>query len=253
KADIGVSMGITGTDVAKEASDMVLSDDNFASIVYAVEEGRAIFNRLRNVTAFLMTTCLGELLTLIMAMVFLGVPPLEPIQILWINVVTGALLAIPLGMEPKTGKELSDSPRLRSTSIIYRGMIFRILFLSGMLALSVFLIFRWCMDRMPAQEARTMAFSAIIVFEWLLAFSFRSDTQTAFELGLFKNKWLVRALLVAVTLHLAINYLPVVHTWFYVVPMKPYEWGLALIPGVAVFAIEHLRKKMAPQLFSRGK
>ena len=110
-ADIGVAMGITGTDVAKEAADMVLADDNFASIVAAVEEGRIVFNRLRNVTFFLLMTCGAELLTLFMSVAFYGESPLEPIQILWINLVTGAMVAIPLGLEPGIGNELQQPPR----------------------------------------------------------------------------------------------------------------------------------------------
>ena len=110
-ADIGIAMGITGTDVAKEAADMVLADDNFASILAAVEEGRSIFNRLRNVTFFLLTTCFGELLVLMLCVFFLGVAPLMPLQILWINLLTGSIMAIPLGLEPRTGLELRQTPR----------------------------------------------------------------------------------------------------------------------------------------------
>jgi Ca2+-transporting ATPase len=253
KADIGIAMGITGTDVAKEAADMILSDDNFASIVAAVEEGRAIFDRLRNVTAFLITTCLGELFALILAISFLGKAPLEPIQILWINVVTGALIAIPLGLEPKTGQELSWPPRRKKTGLIYPGMLYRIGFLSGSLALSVFLIFQWSISRMPVNEARTIIFSAIVVFEWLLAFSFRADNITTFRLGFFKNKWLFLSIGLGLCLHLSVNYVKEIHEWFHVVPMKSYEWSLALIPGVVIFILETIRKIFFPKLFDRGK
>ncbi|HRZ87137.1 MAG TPA: HAD-IC family P-type ATPase [bacterium] len=253
KADIGVAMGITGTDVAKEASDMVLSDDNFASIISAVEEGRAIFDRLRNVTAFLITTCLGELFTLVLSIAFLGEAPLEPIQILWINVVTGAMVAIPLGLEPKTGQELSCPPRRRGTGLIYTGMIFRIAFLSGSLALSSFFVYTWCLTHMPSDEARTVIFSAIVIFEWLLAFSFRSDTATAFTLGFLRNRWLLLSIGIALALQLFVNYTPVIYEWFHVVPMKAYEWTLALIPGLLVFFTETARKAFFPTIFDRGK
>ncbi len=253
KADIGVAMGITGTDVAKEAADMVLSDDNFASIVAAVEEGRAIFDRLRNVTAFLITTCFGELLALIMSISFLGQAPLEPIQILWINVVTGALISVPLGLEPKTGQELSWPPRNKNTGLIYPGMLYRIGFLSSFLALSAFFVFQWCLSHMPLNEARTVIFSAIVVFEWLLAFSFRSDTITTFNLGFFRNKWLFLSIGLGLLLHLTVNYVKEVHEWFHVVPMKSYEWSLALIPGALVFIFETSRKIFFPKLFDKGK
>ncbi|HPM43450.1 MAG TPA: HAD-IC family P-type ATPase, partial [Candidatus Omnitrophota bacterium] len=253
EADIGVSMGISGTDVAKEASDMVLIDDNFASIVSAVEEGRAIFTRLRNVSAFLMTTCLGELFTLILSLAFIGQAPLEPIQILWINVVTGAIVAIPLGMEPKTGEELSWPPRKLSTGLIYPGMLMRIGFLSAFLALSAFLIFRWSLNHMEIREARTVIFSAIVLFEWLLAFSFRSDHITSLRLGFFRNRWIFIAIGVGLVLQLTVNYTPKVYDWFHVVPMKKYEWFLAIIPGALVFIIETLRKIFLPKLFDKGK
>ena len=125
-AGIGIAMGITGTDVAKEAADMVLTDDNFASIVAAVEEGRVVFNRLRNVTFFLLMTCMGELMTLFLSVALYGESPLEPIQILWINLVTGSLVAIPLGLEPGTGDELSQPPRDSRVGLLYPGMLFRI-------------------------------------------------------------------------------------------------------------------------------
>jgi len=120
-------MGVTGTDVAKEASDMVLVDDNFASIVAAVEEGRIVFNRLRNVVFFLLLTCATEVLTLLASVAIYGEAPLEAIQILWINLVTGALAAIPLGLEPGTGRELRQPPRDRRVGLVYRGMTLRLL------------------------------------------------------------------------------------------------------------------------------
>lgn len=253
EADIGVSMGLAGTDVAKDASDLVLSDDNFATIVSAVEEGRAIFTRLRNVVAFLMTTCLGELFALMLSLLFLGQSPLEPIQILWINVVTGAIIAVPLGMEPKTGEELSWPPRKIATGLIFPGMLMRIGFLSAFLAISSLLIFRWSLTHMELREARTVIFSAMVVFEWLLAFSFRSDSIMSFRLGFFRNRWLFFAIGVGLVLQLAVNYMPKVHEWFHVVPMKQYEWFLALIPGLLVFVLETLRKVFFPKLFDQGK
>ncbi|MFA5261251.1 MAG: HAD-IC family P-type ATPase, partial [Candidatus Omnitrophota bacterium] len=174
-ADIGIAMGITGTDVAKESSDMVLADDNFASIVTAVEEGRAIFNRLRNVILFMLTTCFGELLVLLLGVLFIGHAPLVPLQILWINLVTGAIMSIPLGMEPRVGDELDYPPRSSRVGLIYPGMLFRIVFLSGMLAVGSLSVFVWAYGRYELHEARTLTFCAIVMFEWLVAFNARSD------------------------------------------------------------------------------
>jgi len=252
-ADIGIAMGITGTDVAKESSDMVLADDNFSSIVTAVIEGRAIFNRLRNVLIFMLTTCFGELMVLLLGVVFIGHAPLVPLQILWINLVTGAIMSIPLGMEPRVGDELNNPPRNSRVGLIYPGMIFRIAFLSGMLALGSLAIFIWAYGKFEIHQARTLTFCAIVVFEWLVAFNARSDERTIFNLGIFKNRPLFISLLIAIPLQLMVVYAPFLHDPFDTVPLKAWEWGVALIPGLAIFLIETVRKIFFPKLFNKGK
>ncbi len=252
-ADIGVAMGITGTDVAKEASDVVLADDNFATIVTAVEEGRAIFNRLRNVVFFLMVTCFGELLTLVLALLFTGQAPLVPLQILWINLVTGGLISIPLGLEPRVGDELSFPPRDPRVGLIYPGMVKRIAVLASMLGIGAFLVFLWTLRHFELHEARTMAFCTIVVFEWLVAFNARSDEHTIFHLGLFKNPWLFGAILIGVALQMMVIYIPFMHRFFDTVPLEGFEWGIALLPGISIFIIETLRKLFVPKLYSTGK
>lgn len=252
-ADIGIAMGITGTDVAKESSDMVLADDNFSSIVTAVEEGRAIFNRLRNVLLFSLTTCFGELMVLLLGVFFIGHAPLVPLQILWINLVTGAIMAIPLGMEPRVGDELNYPPRSSRVGLIYPGMLFRMAFLAGMLALGSLAVFVWAYGKYELHEARTLTFCAIIMFEWLVAFNARSDQRTIFQLGIFKNRPLFIALLIAIPLQLIVVYTPFLHEPFDTVPIKAWEWGIALMPGLAIFLIETMRKILFPKLFNKGK
>jgi Ca2+-transporting ATPase len=252
-ADIGVAMGITGTDVAKEASDMVLADDNFSSVVTAVEEGRAIFNRLRNVTLFLLTTGFGELLALILSVTFLGIAPLLALQIIWINLVTGVIMAIPLGLEPKTGDELKQPPRSPRVGIVYPGLLLRIGFLAIMLGVGVFTIFNWAQSRFSLEEARTIAFCSVVFFEWLVAFNSRSDEVTIFRLGVFHNKWLARAVLLAIVLQLAVVYITPLQLAFKTVPLDIAQWGIALIPGMIVFILETIRKLIVPRLFSLGK
>ncbi|MBF0385464.1 MAG: HAD-IC family P-type ATPase [Candidatus Omnitrophica bacterium] len=252
-ADIGIAMGITGTDVAKEAADMVLADDNFATIVTAVEEGRAIFNRLRSVVFFLMTTCFGELLALILGIIFLGQASLIPLQILWINLVTGALLAIPLGLEPRVGDELSYPPRSPKVGIIYPGMLLRIGVISSLLGIGAFLVFSWTLRHYEIHEARAMTFCCIVIFEWLVAFNARSDEKTIFKLGFFKNPWLFGAVFVGLSLQLLVIYVPFMHRFFDTVPLKGFEWGIALLPGLLIFIFETMRKIVAPKLYSAGK
>ncbi|MBN1161889.1 MAG: HAD-IC family P-type ATPase [Dehalococcoidales bacterium] len=252
-ANIGIAMGITGTDVAKEAGDMTLADDNFASIVAAVDEGRVIFNRLRNVVFLLISTNIGELLALILTILFLGEAPLLAVQIIWVNLVTDTALGIPLGLEPKSGDELKQPPRHSSVGILFPGMIMRILFMATLMGIGVFIVFNWAQARMSIEEARTMAFCTMVMFEWLRAFNARSDEHTVFKLGLFKNRWLVLSVSVAISLQLAVIYLPPLQTAFQTVPLGIDRWGIIILAGGSLFVIEELRKVFFPRLFSRGK
>ncbi|MFZ4773480.1 MAG: cation-translocating P-type ATPase [Chlamydiia bacterium] len=252
-ADIGIAMGISGTDVAKEAADMILTDDNFASVVYAIEEGRAIFNRLRSVTVFLLTTCFGELLGLILSVYFFGVAPLTPLQILWVNLVTGVILAIPLGLEPKTGRELHQPPRSPGVGLIFEGMIYRIIVVGTLLGLSIFGVFCFSLSFENIDHSRSIVLTALVVFEWLVAFNCRSDEVSIFQQGLFSNRYLILAIAVAITLHLMILYIPFLEQAFKVYPLDHEGWKLALIPGACIFLLESLRKQLLPTLFSYGK
>jgi Ca2+-transporting ATPase len=258
-AGIGVAMGLTGTDVAKEASDMILADDNFASIVAAVEEGRIVFNRLRNVVFFLLMTCAAELLTLFLSVAFYGESPLEPIQILWINLVTGALVAIPLGLEPGAGNELRQPPRDPRVGLIYPGMLWRL----GLTGAAVSLLVAWVFHHAPLPaEAdpetthalrQTMAFTGLVIFEWLFAFHARSPDRGILKIGLFRNPWLLACMAVGLGLQVLVVYLPAANRLFHTRPLTAEEWVWTLLPGAALTAAESLRKRFAPAWFSRGQ
>jgi len=252
-ADIGVAMGITGTDVSKEASDMILADDNFASVVAAVEEGRAIFNRLRNVIFFFLATNMGEMLALLLAVVFIGKAPLLAVQIIWVNLVTDSTAAIPLGIEPKSGDELKQQPRHPGVGLLYPGMVLRVAFLASLMGVGTCLIFNWAQSRMSMEEARTLAFCAMVTFQWFQTFSARSDEHTVFALGVFRNRWLVAAIGISVVLQLAVVYIPVLQRAFGTVPIGLDMWGIALLAGGALFLVEEIRKVLFPRLFSLGK
>ncbi|HEY94950.1 MAG TPA: HAD-IC family P-type ATPase [Dehalococcoidia bacterium] len=252
-ADIGVSMGITGTDVAKEASDMVLADDNFASVVSAVDEGRAIFNRLRNVLFYTLNTNLSELVALILALVFVGQSPLLAVQILWVNLVTDTAGDIPLGMEPKIGDELSQPPRHPSVGLIYPGLFIRIAVMAIIIGLGTFLIFQWAEPRMSIDEARTLAFCAIVAFEWLMAFSARSDEHTIFKLGILRNKALVFSIGLAVLLQIAVVYVPFLQIAFKTYPLTLRDWIIVVAAAGGLFIIEEIRKALFPSLYRTGK
>jgi len=252
-ADIGIAMGITGTDVAKESSDMILADDNFTSVVAAVEEGRIIFNRLRNVIFFLLSTNLGELLALALTIVFVGKAPLLAVQIIWVNLVTDTAVAVPLGLEPKVGDELKQPPRHPKVGLLFPGLLLRIGFMATMMGIGVFSIFNWAQVRMTLEEARTIAFCSVVAFEWFRAFNARSDEYTVFKLGFWRNRWLLMSISVAVMLQLAVVYLPFLQVAFGTVPLGINRWGIVLLGGGSLFIIEETRKALFPRLFSSGK
>jgi Ca2+-transporting ATPase len=252
-ADIGISMGISGSDVAKEASDMVLADDNFASVVAAVDEGRAIFTRLRNVLFYTLNTNFSELITLILALIFVGQSPLLAVQILWVNLITDTAGDIPLGMEPKFGDELKQPPRHPGVGLIYPGLFIRIVVMALLIGLGTFMIFRWASPRMPVEEARSMAFCAMVAFEWFMAFSARSDEHTVFKLGFFRNKVLIGSISLAILLQLAVIYVPFLQAAFKTYPLSFQDWAIILSASIGLFLLEELRKTIFPRLYSWGK
>jgi Ca2+-transporting ATPase len=252
-AGIGIAMGITGTDVAKEASNMVLADDNFASVVAAVDEGRAIFNRLRNVIFYMLSTNLGELMLLIISVLFLGQSPLMAVQILWVNVATDTAGDIQLGFEPKIGDELKKPPRRTSTGLVYPGLILRTLFIAVLIAIGSFLVFLWAESRMSLEAAETVTFCALYTFVWFIAFSARSDEHSVFKVGFFKNKILLFSIIFVALLQVAIVYVPFLQTAFHTAPIRLMDWGIILGAGLALFLLEEARKYFFPGLFTRGK
>jgi P-type Ca2+ transporter type 2C len=252
-ANIGISMGITGTDVAKEASDMVLADDNFSTIVSAIDEGRAIFTRLRNVLFYTLNTNISELFTLILAIIFVGQSPLLAVQILWVNLVTDTAGDIPLGMEPKFGDELNKPPRHPSVGLMYPGLMIRILVMAVIIGIGTFLIFRWAAPRMSVEEARSLAFTAMVAFEWFMAFSARSDEHTIFKIGIWRNKALVISIGLAILLQIAVIYVPFLQTAFHTYPLSLRDWAIVIGAAGGVFILEELRKLFFPHLFGLGK
>jgi Ca2+-transporting ATPase len=241
-ADIGIAMGKNGTDVAKEAAEMILADDRFDTIVHAVEEGRAIFNRIRNVCCFLLSTALGELFALILSVTFMGSSALTPLQIIWINLVTGSLIAIPMGFEPKSGHEMELAPREKGAKIINRKVKFTIAFLSCMLGFSAFTMYYFFNGHELKQQSHAMVLTTIVAFEWLIAFHMRSDPKPITWKTAFNNKFLLINIAIAVALHLTIIYQPFMQTVFRIQALSIAEWGICLIPALAIFTIENCRK-----------
>ena len=190
---------------------------------------------------------------MILSVFFIGIAPLLPVQILWINLVSGSVIAIPLGFEPRYGNEMSHPPPHPDSKLIHRGMVYRIIFLAGLLGIGSFFIFFYSHIAFSLEKARTMVLCSIVVFEWLIGLQMRSDDIPLRKIGYFKNKPLLFAIGITVCLHMMILYVPFFRFLFGIEVLTAKEWLIALIPGVAIFILESIRKEFFPTLFSSGK
>lgn len=236
-ADIGIAMGITGTDVAKEASDLILTDDNFASIVAAVEEGRVIYSNIRKFINFLLSCNIAEILIIFFAMI-LGLPiPLIPIQILWLNLVTDAFPALALGMEKKEPGIMNMPPRDPKEPILNKTMRRGILSQSTAIAIAVLGIFFYALNSTENLIlARTFAFATLITSELFRAQTARSENIPLFKLGLFTNKYMFLGTLLSFVMMLIVMYIPFIGNVFKTVPLTLNQWliivGFSLLPAI---------------------
>jgi ATPase, P-type (transporting), HAD superfamily, subfamily IC len=229
EADIGVAMGKTGTDVTKEASAMILGDDNFATIVTAVEEGRGIYDNIRKFIRYLLSCNLGEVLMMFIA-ALVGLPlPLLPIQILWMNLVTDGLPAMALGVDQAEPGIMNRPPRTPGESIFARGLIAKIGTLGTIIGLGTLVVFVAALFLGETlQSARTMAFCTIVFFQLIHVFDCRSEERGIFEMGIFSNMYLVAAVAVSTIMQLAVVYIPVLQVIFKTTPLAGWQWGLIL-------------------------
>ena len=237
EADIGVAMGITGTDVTKEVSDMVITDDNFASIVAAVEEGRGIYDNIKKSINYLLSCNAGEILVMFVASLF-GMPmPLSAIQILWVNLVTDGLPALALGVDPVDPKIMNRFPRPPDEPVLtkFGGTI---LIAQGVfIAFCTLLAFSLSLYFMPDQlnnpggplHAMTMAFIVLSVSQKFHSFNCRSNTESIFKLGLFSNKMLLYGNLISFSIQMAAIYVPFLQTIFKTVALSPLELAIAIV------------------------
>ncbi len=231
RADIGVAMGITGTDVTKEVADMVLTDDNYASIVSAIEQGRIIYSNIRKFVYYLLSANIAEILTIFLATLAGYLPPLTPIQLLWINLLTDGAPALALGMEKGDPDIMEQPPRPPKEPVIHRPMLRGIALLSLSLTavvMAAFLIgMKWGNGDLTL--ARTMAFVTLALGELPIAYTIRSERYPLFRLGVFSNPYMQYAVAASVVLLLAVIYLPFVQPVFDTLPLGWREWGLILL------------------------
>lgn len=244
-ADIGCAMGKSGTEVAKGASDLILTDDNFATIVEAVREGRGIYDNIRKAVHFLLSSNIGEILTIFVAMLLGWVAPLLPIQLLWVNLVTDSLPAIALGMEPAEENIMERPPRKNTGSLFGDGLGGRILLegvMIGVLALLAFGIGHVYFDQENGYAVgRTMAFAVLSLSQLVHAFNMRGEGSLG-KLPFCSNKWLLMAFVVGATLQCVVIMMPPLAGVFQVVPLNGEQWLLTAALALAPLPLVELEK-----------
>jgi P-type Ca2+ transporter type 2C len=258
-ADIGVAMGLTGTDVAKQAADMVLTDDNFASIVAAVEEGRAIFSNIRKFLRYLLSSNLGEVMTMFFGVLLASVIGLRPesgggvvlpllaTQILWINLVTDGAPALALGVDPADAGVMNRPPRPRSEGVITRRMWAGILFVGAVMAAGTLIVIDASLPGGLIEGsgslgyAQTMAFTTLMMFQLFNVLNARSDERSAFR-GLFRNHWLWAAIGLSLFLHVAVIYVPFLQEAFSTVSLGAGDWLSCVLVASSVLWLRELSK-----------
>jgi len=243
KSDIGIAMGITGTDVAKETADMILTDDNFASIVSAVEEGRVIYSNIRKFIFFLLSCNIAEILIIFLAML-LGLPvPLKPTQLLWLNLLTDAFPALALGMERKEPNIMNMAPRNPDEPIMDKRMKWQIIIQSFFMTVAVLGVFTFSLKHSSdIDTARTYAFATLIFSELLRAYTSRSEVYSVFKIGVFSNKYMVGGTLISFLLLLTVVYVPSLRTVFDTVQLSFYDWDIIVAFGLIPFVAAEVSK-----------
>jgi cation-transporting ATPase F len=238
QANIGVAMGITGTDVSREAADMVLTDDNFASIEAAIEEGRSVFDNLTKFIAWTLPTNLGEGMVLLAAIVVGATLPILPIRLLWINMVTAALLGTTLALEPKEPDLMRRKPRDLQAPILSGTLITRIVLVGLIILAESFGLYEYEQRRgATVEEARTVAVNVVIFVEILYLFNARSLTRSPFQLGYFSNPWAIGGALLMALGQLLFTYAPFMNRLFSSAPMSLALWLDVLAVSLTAFLV----------------
>jgi Ca2+-transporting ATPase len=247
RADIGVAMGITGTDVSKEAAHMILLDDNFATIVRAVQEGRKIYDNIRKFIRYLLTTNSGEIWTLFLAPI-LGLPvPLLPIHILWINLVTDGLPALALSVEPAEGDVMKRPPRHPKESIFAHGLGYHAIWVGILMALVALSLQSWFL-KADGAHWQTMVFTVLCLTQLGHVLAIRSESQSLFTMGFFSNKPLLGAVVLTFLLQMATIYIPFLNGIFKTQPLTAGELLIAVAASSIVFFAVEIEKMVKRRL-----
>jgi Ca2+-transporting ATPase len=248
QADIGVAMGITGTEVAKEASDMVLTDDNFASIEAAVEEGRNVFDNLTKIITWALPSNLGQGLVILAAALAGATLPILPLQVLWINMTTGGVLGLFLALEPKERDLMQRPPRAPGAPILTGRMLAQVVLAGVLILIAAFGLFQWELRRGAGVDAaRTVALNTVAVIQALYLVNCRSLRHSILSIGLFRNGWLWLGIAGVLLLQAAITYLPFLNSIFQTAPIGGEEWLRILAAGLVVLGVVETHKWLSAQ------
>ncbi|WP_205323791.1 HAD-IC family P-type ATPase [Glycomyces sp. YM15] len=245
QAGIGVAMGASGTDVAKEAADMVLTDDDFATVEAAVEEGRGVFDNLTKFITWTLPTNLGEGLVILAAILFGAALPILPSQILWINMTTAVALGLMLAFEPKEPGIMTRPPRRPGQPLLTGAILFRTALVSVLLVAGSWWLFNWELaNGAGIAEARTAAVNVFVTVEAFYLFSCRSLTRSAWRIGLFSNRWIIVGLAVQAAAQLAITYTPAMNAVFETAPIGPDVWLRILLIAAVTSLVVAVEKRI---------
>lgn len=250
KSNIGIAMGLKGTDVAKNAADMVLNDDNFVTIVSAVKQGRNIFDNIKKAIHFLIATNIGEIVTIFVGLLLGVKSPLLAIQLLWVNLVTDSLPAIALGLEPSEKDIMNRPPRDAKKSIFADGLMGKIVsegFMIGMFTILAFFIGN---KYYGIEVARTMAFISLGMLELIHSFNVKSE-ESIFKVGILENKYLIGAFLLGTVLQLGIVFIPTLAELFKLTELNSIQWLITLGISVAPIVIIEIQKKFNELKFGK--
>jgi cation-transporting ATPase F len=245
QAGIGVAMGASGTEVAKDAADMILTDDDFATIEAAVEEGRGVFDNLTKFITWTLPTNIGEGLVILVAIVAGSALPILPTQILWINMTTAVALGLMLAFEPKEPGIMTRPPRDPNQPLLTRALLIRILLVATLLVAGSWWLFEWELSNGASlAEARTAALNLFVVVEAFYLFSCRSLTRSAWRIGLFSNRWVILGVSAQAVGQLAITYLPAMNAVFGTAPLGAEVWLRILVIAVAASLVVAVDKRL---------
>ncbi|MEH6579981.1 MAG: cation-transporting P-type ATPase [Amphritea sp.] len=246
RANVGTAMGVKGTEASKEASEMVLADDNFASIAHAVEEGRTVFDNIRKSILFILPTNGGEALTVIAAIALGTMLPVTPAQILWVNMITAVTLALSLTVEPSEPDVMQRQPRNTRIAILSPFMIWRIVFVSILMVTGTFGLFLWEINSGESIEtARTVAVNTLVVLEAFYLINSRYLTSSVLNRdGLLGNRYALYAIGLVMFFQMLFTYLPIMQFFFHTVAIDADSWGRILVAGLLLFVLIELEKQL---------